>query len=104
SGVSLSKYPLMDQYIHYVLLSDQIDAEKLFAEIKQLEEAAYASLIKTPEEKKLVAESKQLYLTGKLLDFALTREEWTEYRSSSRDLLAFETFYREAEIRDGLMA
>ncbi|OVE77159.1 hypothetical protein BVX98_03385, partial [bacterium F11] len=73
-------------------------------------------------EEELVLQSRQLYLTGKLLEFALTSEEWGEYkkvrspqsvvrslnldinyglRTAHRGLiLPFESFYLHAEARD----
>ena len=110
-GLPLKRYPAMGSYIRYVLLSDRINPENLLEEVRTLEEDGYASLAKTPPEKKLVLESQHLELIGKLLDFALTSEEWQEYvklkdtRFLSRfpALPAFEDFYREAELRDRAM-
>ncbi len=107
-GLPLDQFPRMKAYLQYVLWSDRIDAEKLFDELKFVEERAYAPLVRTAEEKELVDLSKRLYLVGKLLDFALTPEEWREYSSSREggddDLGSFESFYHEAELRDEKMA
>ncbi len=117
-GLSLSRYPHFNTYLAYIQLANAIDAEILFGETQKLENAAYQSLIKTPEERTWVAGSKRLYLTGKLLDFSLTKEEWKEYKEYSSlplapsigktwrgdNLIPFENFYREAEARDALMA
>ncbi|MCB4757712.1 MAG: hypothetical protein LHV69_11910, partial [Elusimicrobia bacterium] len=78
SGVQLEKTPAMKSYIDYVLLSDRIEADALFRETRELEKAIYEKLAKTGEEKRLIKDSRRLYLTGKLLDFALTPEEWGE--------------------------
>jgi len=112
NGVSLAQYPAMDSYIRYVLLSDSFKADQLFRDVTNMEQQGYARLAQTPQEKALVAESKRLYLTGKLVDFALTTQEWEEYRSEKAvilsgaknlgvtDLSSFEAFYQEAEIRN----
>ncbi len=113
-GVDLFQFPAMNDYVDYVLLSDRIDSTKLFDGMSSLEEAGYAALVRTAEEKKLVVESKRLRLIGKLLDFSLTPGEWKAYRtvyggmedwgiggqdSSSLDLSSFEAFYEEADAR-----
>jgi len=107
--INLSRFPPLNSYFTYVLSSNRIDMEKISGELRSLEESIYATLARTPEEKSLVHESRRLYLTGKLLNFALTKEEWEELRSTndelrSTNLKSFENFYREAEIRDDKMA
>jgi hypothetical protein len=106
-GIRLSDYPAMDEYVRYVLLCDGIDAEKLLNEMASLEKAAYDALAATSEEKALAAQSRQAWLTSKLVDFSLTPPEWLEYKSvngHNTDLASFESFYREAESRDTAMA
>ena len=105
NGVPLSRFPAMDTYIKYVLLSDRIVEEKLFQEITVLEKTCYDRLTKTAIEKTLVAESNRLRLTGRLIDFSLTSEEWEEYRRIHPlfNLSAFEAFYQEAQARDQTM-
>jgi len=106
SGIPLT--PSLASYIRYVLLSDRINPEELIKDTQTLEEDVYASLTKTPQEKELLQESRQLELTGKLLDFSLTPPEWGEYKAFPKthtlNLSSFESFYREAEERDRLMA
>lgn len=73
--------------------------------MKVLEGAVYNRLTKTPAEAKLVARSRQIYLTEKLVAFSLTPEEWQEYQfNPTPDLTFFESFYREADARDNAMA
>jgi 4-alpha-glucanotransferase len=81
-GIAMERFKAMDSYIQYVLLSDGIDPEKLFFGIGRLEKSGYDRLAGSPEEKRLVAESKRLHLIGKLMDFALTPEEWKEYAAT----------------------
>ncbi|MBI3013102.1 MAG: hypothetical protein HYY63_05690, partial [Elusimicrobia bacterium] len=109
NGVDFKKFPQLDSYIQYALLSDKINAEKLFDEVKEMEEKAYNSLTKTQDEKRLVYQSKYLYLLSKLIVSSLTREEWKEYETisdghdtvaSQFDLKSFEEFYKESLIRD----
>src|SRR5207249_1683171 len=78
--VGLKEFPAMNSYIQYVLLSDRIDSEKLFDEVKVLEDDGYRVLAKTAQEKKLVEKSKGLYLVSKILDFSFGPNEWKEYR------------------------
>lgn len=104
--IDLARYPHMDAYIRYVLISDRIDAEKLVDELAALQTARYQTLAKTPVEKDLVAQSTALQLTARLLDFALTPAEWAEYEqlhskpAGFSDLTSFEAFYKEAHVRD----
>jgi phosphohistidine swiveling domain-containing protein/8-oxo-dGTP pyrophosphatase MutT (NUDIX family) len=119
SGMSMSRFPALDAYIRYVLESQRIDSGELFQETFEMELAAYRKLTVRPEEEKLLQESRQLFLIGKLLDFALTPLEWTEYQKSvpvslwpranrgipvNSQLAPFEDFYKEAEARDTAMA
>lgn len=111
SGVSLKKFPAMDDYVRYVLASDHINADGLFKELNRMENIVYDKLSKTLEEKTLVSESHRLLLTSKLVDFSLTTEEWKEYETfpkkastNSLDLTSFESFYKNAIARDESMA
>jgi hypothetical protein len=104
--VDLAKYPHMDAYIRYVMLSDRIDGEKLLTELAALEKSRYAALVKTEEEKTLVARSRALTLAGRLITFELSPEEWADYvknnagESLGLDMAGFEAFYKEAHARD----
>jgi hypothetical protein len=106
--IDFSQFPHMDAYIHYVLLSEQIDAEKLMDELAAREKARYAELAKTPEEIEYVAQSNALHLIQRLLTFSLTPQEWETYLSlkterTPEDLSSFEAFYKEAHARDSAM-
>lgn len=124
-GMALYKYPELKSYIQYVLTSDNIDASEIFKEARGLEEETYGQLIQNKQEKELVGIDRQFYLTGKLIDLALTREEWDEYkettnyerRDTKKELInklpsssfvfrssSFKRFYAEAEVRDKAMA
>jgi hypothetical protein len=119
--VNLAQFPRMDAYIKYVMVSDRIDGEKLLYEMASLEKGRYAALTMTKEEKVLVAQSHQLHLRSRLLNFALTPVEWAEYqslkslevpspvggrgngeggRSTLLNLSSFESFYEQAQIRN----
>jgi hypothetical protein len=103
-SIPLSRYPAMNSYVQYLLLSDSIDTEKLFIEVNQLEARGYDWLAKTENEKRLIRESKKLYLTEKLVNFSLSSDEWREYKTmpagDNDGLLSFESFYLHAEARD----
>ncbi|MFN0118334.1 MAG: sigma-70 family RNA polymerase sigma factor [Elusimicrobiota bacterium] len=129
-GVRLSQFPSMNSYLQYVLLTDQMSFEKLFSDLKELENKTCFSLVKNEAERHLVLESKRIMLMGKLLSFSLTKDEWEEYSSlknalsrhprmslSARrlaggsgihdfilDLSPYENFYIQANIRDEKMA
>lgn len=122
-NVALSRFPALRDYIHYVLVADRVNADRLFAQTAEVERRAYAGLIENADERRLIEESRRLYLTGKLLDFSLTPQEWRDYASQApvsppqagpstegspmidgRDLASFENFYREALARDDAMA
>ncbi len=124
TGSPLSDYPSMEKYVRYVLLADGIDAARLLSEISSLEKARYGALATTESEENLLKESRRSRLTGKLLAFALTPEEWKEYQVASGqlpvagvnppatghqppvtlNLSSYESFYREARSRDEAMA
>ncbi len=103
-----SSYPEMNKYIQYVLLSDKINAQKLFQELRIQERQTYIALEQTPEEKKLIQTSHHNRLLGKLLNFTLTPEEWVLYKKADiqppLDLSAYENFYQYAEKRNDSMA
>ncbi len=85
-----------------------ISGERLLSETKVAEKAAYEHLCQNENERKLVSAGRRLRLVRKLLTFSLTRQEWEDYKlqrfHQQTDLEPFESFYREAEIRDALMA
>lgn len=106
-GIRLSDFPAMDEYIRYILLVDGIDADQLLNEIASLEKSAYGQLANSPEQKALVARSRHLWLTARLVGFSLMPQEWQEYKVAGRqdtNLAPFESFYQEAETRDTAMA
>ncbi len=104
AGLPPSQFPALFGYIDYVELSQKIDAELLFTEMRDLERAAYERLATTDHERRLIAASRRHTLTGKLLDFALTSEEWREYSKRDNKGNAFNAFYEQAEARDEKMA
>ncbi|MCG3204982.1 MAG: hypothetical protein KCHDKBKB_01699 [Elusimicrobia bacterium] len=105
-GIDITPFRAFRDYLRYVSLSERIDAEKLFGEMREVENKTYAALSPTLNEQDLVERGKRQYLTRKLLDFALTREEWDEYKKTKIEngKSKFEVFYEEAEIRDEKMA
>jgi signal transduction histidine kinase len=105
AGVDLAVYPAMAAYVRYVLAADGIDAEELFRALQSLEKASYARLSRTPEEKKLVSDSRRMSLREKMVAFSLSPEEWREYEEGEHgDLPPFEDFYRHAHSRDAALA
>jgi hypothetical protein len=108
--VPLTRFPAMNEYIHYVLLSETINAEELLEECRQREKNLFDLLAKTDVERTLVAQSHALTLTEKLLDFSLTPDEWADYEQvrgragEGLELEPYESFYKQAHARDGAMA
>ncbi|MBI4395947.1 MAG: hypothetical protein HY548_02555, partial [Elusimicrobia bacterium] len=83
-AVPLARWPAMNDYGRYVLLAESLDAHGLFQDIEELEKAQENELAKTPEEKNLLALSKDLELAEKLLDFALIPRERTQFNDRRR--------------------
>jgi len=113
-GISLSGTPSFDKYIQYVLLADGIKAEDLILAVQRLETQVLNALCNSRLEKDLMAQSRAFYLLEKLLNFALSPDEWQEYKHIPRRLLpisaksrseltVFENFYKEADIRSEKM-
>jgi len=106
-GVKLGRYPAMSAYLSYVLLADRVDPAALQQASLDLERAAVTALSRTAAEKRVVEAGRLLRLEEKLLAFALSPEEWRAYRGErgqNPELRPFESFYVEAERRDGAMA
>lgn len=107
-GIRLEESPAMDAYVKYVLSVDGIDPGTLMKDMATLEKMALARLAQTSEERDLIVRSRQAWLAGRLVDFALTPSEWEEWSAAptslSVNLAPFESFYREASARDGVMA
>jgi len=114
-AIDLKRVPALNDYIHYVLLSENLDVDGVLQETAAIEKKIYAALTQTEEERRLVETSRYFYLVQKLLDFALTRQEWEEYEQMEtppnlpivrhgEEFSSFEKFYAEAEARDRVMA
>lgn len=124
NGIDLSKTPHFNAYIRYALLADQINADQLLAELQEVEKSVLDKLAVTQEEKRLVQESRRLYLADRLAQFGLTPEEWEEYKAKVRRqkpedrinnksssiltpdswlLAPFEQFYELADLRNEKM-
>lgn len=105
-NVPLAQYPAFANYLRYLFLSDGIDVDQIFADLKAAEESELKSLKPTKNELEVLNQQKLVLLTGKLLDFALTPEEWSEYKSHAHARSAcepFEEFYRFAEERNEVL-
>ncbi|MGQ0644187.1 MAG: hypothetical protein ACT4O3_01700, partial [Elusimicrobiota bacterium] len=99
-GIALNRYPAMERYIEYVLLSEQINKEALFAEISALENFAVEPLLKTEGQKTLHALSRDLLLTEKMANFNMTSPDWAAYQAERAAVLSLperlEAFSRHA--------
>lgn len=123
-GLRLEAFPALNDYVRYISLADGIDGASLLEQLTGLENRVYDALIRTDEEKRLVDQGRRFQRIKKLIGFALTPEEWEEYkkdvpgtgfpgsaeeqetksRLATADLSSFERFYEEAELRDARMA
>ena len=57
-GLNLARFPAMDEYIRYVLLSDSLDVEGILKEATSAEKEIYDTLAKTDKERRLVITSR----------------------------------------------
>ncbi len=110
-GIALRQTPAFDNYIRYVLLADEIQADALFASLARVENEIQDRLATSTAEKNLLRSSERLLLAGKLIEFSLMPAEWEKYRMlsaasnqpSTDNLKPFEQFYEEANARSRLM-
>src|SRR3989338_3857129 len=84
--ITLKDFPAMDQYIRYVLISDNIRSDELFSEMDALEKKRIESLIQAPKEKEIVQLSGDLILVEKLVSFQLSPEEWEIYQERKEEI------------------
>ncbi len=130
-NLALATFPALNHYLRYIFLADRLEVDDISFETATLEKEIYKDLCRTTEERNLIQTSRRLYLTGKLLTFALNKREWDEYKEISKspfsiskqsrvtnsfenwklkignfpeDLSTFQRFYEEAEARDLAMA
>lgn len=111
-GLDLKQTPEFQKFLQYVLLSDGIKTEALFADVNELENQVYALLINNTQEKNLVRKSQIIRLSRSLIDFELTTSEWNQYKEIQHccqallpqmGLEMFEDFYVSAESRNKAM-
>jgi hypothetical protein len=77
--IDLGKFPGLTDYIAYVGLSEKINRNHLLSELEKLEESVATSLARTDVERSVLALSRDSVLLGKLLNNAMTPEEWARY-------------------------
>ncbi|MFN0117599.1 MAG: SdiA-regulated domain-containing protein [Elusimicrobiota bacterium] len=110
-GVRMDQYPALTEYIEYINLSDAIDGEVIFKEIKSIEERIYLHLSRSPKDEKIINQLKLIRYGKKLLTFSLSSDEWDDYLhlkklsilSVCEHLNSFESFYSTARKRDNVM-
>lgn len=103
--ISLEKMPGFKKYLRYVAISEQIDGEKLLAEIDLWKEKTAGRLANTKQQKLLAHQLAWVRMAKKLVVFELTPSEWERYKRypSVEALKDFEDFYHHAEIRSEKM-
>ncbi|MCG3205818.1 MAG: hypothetical protein KCHDKBKB_02541 [Elusimicrobia bacterium] len=113
--LNLKSFPVFKKYIQYVLMADGIDPEKLFEDVRSLEAHQLDKENFSDSERAVLEADRWLHLSSKLADFSLTKDEWEEYEAlkarvqemsnlSASLVQPFEMFYRQAHLRDDLMA
>ena len=60
--INLDRFPAMDAYVRYVLLSDALNVEEILREISSTEKDAYKIFAKTEQERRLIRESRLMFL------------------------------------------
>lgn len=106
AGASMADYPALREYIDYVRLADRIEVEGLLRDVRTLERRVYRRLARTPEEWAWVVQTQRVRLAAKLVDYALTPDEWSDWRRMGPgpwNLRPFEAFYEAADARDAQM-
>lgn len=98
-SISLAQSPAFDSYLRYTALADGINSEQLFKEVQRATEKSLAALTQSDEERALLRASRLHYLREKLIQFAMTPDEWNEYQAQSNGSSSFESFYEHAHLR-----
>jgi|GEM_PF-2768367 len=107
--VNLDGYPAFRDYLTYAHIAEDVNVEELYQEIGLWEKEIYDRLVKNDGERALLTASRRVRSTEKLLAFSLLPEEWHDYEGVPQghkglDAGAAETFYREAQARDEILA
>jgi hypothetical protein len=77
--MNLAQYPELNLYIQYVLKTDGINTQALFAEVRRLEASVHQLLIQNEKQKELIQLNLDYHLLKKLAQNSLTEEEWNLY-------------------------
>ncbi|MBL8024227.1 MAG: hypothetical protein JNK54_08125 [Elusimicrobia bacterium] len=93
-GVSLGQRPSLLAYMHYVAASEEIERDALLNEMAWLEQSAQDGLIKTREQKTLVALSRDTLLLKKLFANGMTPDEWNIYQHRKNQIHDLEGRYK----------
>ena len=86
NGLSLSAYPSLTAYMHYVAASEEIDREDLLKEMAALENSVQDALAKTADQKKLVDLSRDASRLKKLLNNEMTPDDWAAYKTRQTEI------------------
>jgi hypothetical protein len=89
--IDLDKYPALTNYIAYVGLSEKINRVQLLNELERLEDAVAVHLARTDLERGVLALSRDSILLGKLMNNAMTPEDWERYVARHKEIVNSET-------------
>ncbi|MBL8024481.1 MAG: hypothetical protein JNK54_09415 [Elusimicrobia bacterium] len=83
--ISLSSFPTLKRYIHYVGLAEEIKRDTLLKELRALEQTTQDKLAQTPEQKRLVfltVDTKRLH---QLINNQMSPEDWKAYSQRQKE-------------------
>lgn len=89
--VDLTEFPGLTDYIAYVGLSEKINRYQLLSELERLEDSVAGGLARTELERGVLALSRDSVLLGKLMNNAMTPQDWGRYLTRRGEILNLET-------------
>lgn len=79
-GIDLGEFVHFRDFAKYTILQNEMDAKDFFGEISAVEEKIYGKLIRTEEERGMLALGRDLRLLEKFLCLEVSREEHADFR------------------------
>jgi hypothetical protein len=80
ASIDTAEYPILAQYIRYLLAKDDLDLGGLLVELHQFESALKQRLADTPEARQLLAINQGLFIFDRLILLKLVPHEYQAYR------------------------
>jgi RHH-type transcriptional regulator, proline utilization regulon repressor / proline dehydrogenase / delta 1-pyrroline-5-carboxylate dehydrogenase len=89
AGLDRKEFPAYEAYARYARLAEGVDVSRLAAELRELENAVLAPLLREPDQRELMDLSEDLNVLRKLADFAMTPEDWSAFAADGERALTF---------------